>query len=104
MVPTSLIMLILIATFLPGSFAYLFGARERRLMTPYFLVFGGNGALMFVTLMLPVFDVHSVWPSWALLGAALILSAATAVMFRRGMAAKDERDREIAERRAAGRR
>ncbi len=100
MVPTSLIMLVLFTAFLPASFAYLFGARERRLVTPYFVVFGGNGALMVLTLVLQVLNVRSVWLSWVLLAAAIGLAAWTVVMFRRGVAAKEGRDHATAERRA----
>jgi hypothetical protein len=103
MVPTSLILAILVFGFLPGTFAYLFGAPKRRIVNEYFIGMGGCGAFMIFTIALPILGVHVVWLSWVQLMIAILLVSASVLLLRKGWALSAARDRATAERRAKGR-
>jgi hypothetical protein len=102
MVPTPLIMLVLLIAFGPSTFSYLFGWPKRRIINPYFAVMGSIVALMIVTLVLALIDVHIVWLSWVLLAVALLMVERSMTMLRRGRAVLQAHEREHTKRRARG--
>jgi hypothetical protein len=104
MVPTSLIMVILVAAFFPASFGYFHRSPwlQHRLVNVEFLVLGSVGTLMLLTIILAIAQVTVAWLSWVLLVTAIILLATSIPVFRAAVAHVRARERAVAEARARG--
>jgi hypothetical protein len=102
MVPTSLILIVLLIAFFPGTFSYLFAWPKRRLVNPYFPVVGGIGALMIFTIILAISDVQIIWVSWVLLATSTLMAVLSVVMLRKALAVARAHERREAARRARG--
>lgn len=102
LVPTSAIMVILVAAFFPSSIAYFFAGILQRLLNRYSLVMVGTASVMFVVITLSIFAVEVPWLSWVLLVIAIVFFMASIRVFRTALAIVQERKREEAERIAKG--
>ncbi len=102
MVPTSLILVILTASFFPAAWGYFWNWPKRRMANAYFLVLGSVAALMLFTLVLAIVGVQIAWLSWVLLATAILLLIAAIRLLRTALAVVRARDRALAERMARG--
>jgi hypothetical protein len=98
MVPTSLTALILTVTFFPAAWGYFWKWPKRRVANVYFVMLGGDAALMLFTVGLAIIDVRIVWLSWVLLVIAIGWLVTSVRLFRGALEMVRARDREMAER------
>ena len=102
MVPTTLIVLILLAAFMPSASAFFLRIPHNRLLGGPTLLMVAVAALMLFTLVLAVVDVRIVWLSWVLLAIAILSLVGSIPLWQRAAAAKRARERQRDERRARG--
>jgi len=100
MIPGSLILLILSVAFVSGAAGFFLRIPHVRLLNWSSVLMGVVAALMFVTILLPLFDVEIVWLSWVLLVIAIMLVGVSIPMLRWAMLIKTARERANAQRRA----
>ena len=101
-VPNSLIFVVLLVAFGTGWFNYFVFLPKRAVINVKFLIMVGPAAIMIVTVVLAVVDVHAAWLSYLLLALAIACLGIAIPRARRSMEEARARDREIAERRASG--
>lgn len=100
MVPVTIILLVLVVAFVMSSWAYLFDSWKlrsgfSRIFSRQFVMMGGSGALVFLTVGTSVFVHGIVWPSWVLLLCAVGWAVASFRLLRRAWTDSTIRDREM---------
>jgi hypothetical protein len=102
MIPTSLIMVLLVAGFFSSSFAFFFSMPHHPLVDHYTITMFGTGVVMVLAVVLAIIPVELVWLSWVLLVFA-IGSLVVAIRFlRTSLVIMRARERENAQRLAKG--
>jgi threonine/homoserine/homoserine lactone efflux protein len=94
MIPASVIVPILVAGFVAGSWTYFLDNPERRVFGAHFVWMGGPAALMFLIVILLIMAAYVAWMSWLLFGGAVALAYFAFQALRRAVLETRARDRE----------
>jgi hypothetical protein len=92
-IPTSLIMAILFAAFIPATFSYFFRIPHARVVNVYSLVMGGAPVVMFFSVTLSALGVSVVWVSWVSLAIGIFLLVTAVRQVRAAWKMVQDRDR-----------